>query len=105
MGVGFEKRGHARIAQRLEDHADASGRIVRTRRLGLVPQRRDHAKELKLVTKGIETPHPATYGTADRHDLKPDAPRRLPERPHNDPPTDNLTTLGEAERDAALHRL
>ena len=28
----------------------------------------------------------------------------MPERPHNDPPTDNLTTLGEAERDAALCR-
>ena len=28
----------------------------------------------------------------------------MPERPHNDPPTDNLTTLGESERDAALCR-
>ena len=26
------------------------------------------------------------------------------ERPHTDPPTDSLTTLGEAERDAALRR-
>ena len=28
----------------------------------------------------------------------------MPERPHNDPPTDNLTALGEADRDAALRR-
>ena len=24
----------------------------------------------------------------------------MPERPHNDPPTDSLTTMSEAERDA-----
>ena len=29
---------------------------------------------------------------------------RAPERPHNDPPTDSLTTLAQAVRDAALRR-
>ena len=28
----------------------------------------------------------------------------MSDRPQNDPPTDSLTTLGEAERDAALRR-
>ena len=28
----------------------------------------------------------------------------MPERPQSDPPTDSLTTLAEAERDAALRR-
>ena len=28
----------------------------------------------------------------------------MPERPHNDPPTDNLSALGVAELDAALCR-
>ena len=28
----------------------------------------------------------------------------MPERPQSDPPTDNLTTLGEAEGDAAVCR-
>ena len=26
----------------------------------------------------------------------------MPERPHNDPPTDSLTTLAQAERDALV---
>ena len=28
----------------------------------------------------------------------------MPERPHNDPPTDSLTMLGEAERNAVRCR-
>ena len=78
MRVGLEERRSAPIAQRLEHHADAGGRIVRAHIRGHIPKRRNPTQEVKLVTERIETPDPAAHRTAHRHDLESDAPRTLP---------------------------